>query len=61
MRAKPAPGARDQYKGVKEGGVMAILQKPGEAPFQVDLKKGYSGGSDQKSDQNGNPPNDPTR
>jgi hypothetical protein len=38
----PAPQAHDKYKGIREGGVVAILQTPGEKPVQVDLKKGYS-------------------
>ena len=55
---------RDRYKGATEGGVIAILQAPGEPPIKVDLLKGFNSTpeiSDPKSNENGTPPNEPTR
>ncbi len=48
----------DKYKGIKEQGVIAVLQKPGEKPLKLDLKKGWSPNvtSDLKTDEN--TPND---
>lgn len=48
----------DRYKGVKEQGVIAVLQKPGEKPIQVDLKKGWSQETTSDPNQEEKPPND---
>ena len=41
MRPRLPPNAHDRYKGVKETGVVAVLQAPGETPILVDIKMGY--------------------
>jgi len=44
----------DQYRGIKEQGVIAILQEPGKEPVQVLLDEGYTpqGVPDQDQDTN---------